>query len=265
MKNLFFYIKMSFPYRYLRMIIYYLFQKHKRDKIIEKRKLGIDNKYQYLRKYKNIHLGERCFIVATGPSLSQSQLNMIKNEKTIGVNALCMKFKEMDWHTTYFVISDLAAYTKLSPILNESNIEFFSAYKSNDVNENIVYLPTDIHNSYMVNYSKKEFVNDIELGCGNGNTVVLHAIQLAVYMGFKKIYLVGVDCNYKPNNGKLYFIDHNIRGREQQSAGNRMIADFESIKRYERYWGIKIYNASNGGMLETFPRCNLSDIIQGNK
>lgn len=261
MNNLIYDIRMSKPYRFLRMILYYVFQKKKRDAEICNIESGKDTKYSYLRKYKDIHKGQRCFIVATGPSLTREQLELIKNEVTIGVNALCMKFDEMNWKTDYFVISDLKAYKKLRPVLHERNMEFFCAHKSENDDESCIFIPTDIQNAYMINFNKKVFRKNIELGCGSGNTVVIHAIQIAAYMGFSEIYLLGVDCNY--SGKKMYFIDHGIRGREQFYAGRRMIADFESIKRYENEWGIKIFNASDGGMLEVFPRVNLEDIIKG--
>ena len=80
-------------------------------------------------------------------------------------------------------------------------------------------------------------------------------------MGFSEIYLMGVDCNYNLPDSKKYFVDHGIRGPEQKLGGLRMIKDFEVIKQYEDKWGIKIYNASRGGMLEVFPRVELDKVV----
>lgn len=262
MKQLLFDLRTSRPYKFCRMLFYYLFEYQKRNARVRARETGADTTCAYLRKYRDIHKGQRCFIVATGPSLTAEDLELIRNEYTIGVNALCMKFKEMNWKTSYFVISDSAAYTRLSPVLKECRMPFFSAYRAEAGDDGCIYVPTDIHNSYMVNYDKKEFRKNIELGIGNGNTVVIHAIQIAAYMGFEEIYLLGVDCNYDLTQKKLYFVDHGIRGAEQKSAGEKMIADFASLKRYEDQWGIRIYNAARGGMLEVFPRVKLEDVIK---
>ena len=61
------------------------------------RVIGIGNKrYKNIRKFKNIHAGERCFIVATGPSLTYEDLDKIKNEITFGVNSICLSYDKTD-------------------------------------------------------------------------------------------------------------------------------------------------------------------------
>lgn len=253
-------IKTSYPYRSIRLFIYYVFEfkkyKNKQQMILS----GKDDTYSYLRKYQNIHNGKRCFIIATGPSLTKTDLNALRNEYTFGVNALCLKFDDLGWKTNYFVLSDYNAFKKLSPILTNNRTRFFSTWDARD-NPYCDFVPTFIHNCYMLDYAKKEFTKEIESGIGDGNTVVLQAIQIAAYMGFKEIYLLGVDCNYDLKDGELYFVDHGIRIALQQGAGLRMIADFTIINRYAKKWGVEIYNATNGGMLEVFPRVNLQNIL----
>ena len=43
----------------------------------------------------------------------------------------------------------------------------------------------------------------------SGYTITYSLIQLAVYMGFKEIYLIGVDCNYSSNKNN-HFKDYGI-------------------------------------------------------
>ena len=56
-----------------------------------------------LRKYKDIHRGERCFIIGNGPSLKQLDLSLLKNEYTFGMNRIYMAFEEMGFSTSYYV------------------------------------------------------------------------------------------------------------------------------------------------------------------
>lgn len=56
--------------------------------------------------YKNLHKGERCFIVANGPSLTINDLNMIKNEYCFGCNGIYKIFENTDWRPTYWCVSD---------------------------------------------------------------------------------------------------------------------------------------------------------------
>ena len=259
--NILFEIKMSKPYRFLKSLYYYIFKYRRRNKEIFNNAEGLNSNYSHLRKYRDLHFGKRCFIVATGPSLTTEDLELIKNEYTIGVNALCKKFPEMGWKTTYFVISDAEAYNKLKPFLNEQNISFFGGHSDEIGDKNCIVIPKDIHNNYMWRNSKKVFWKNIEIAVGNGNTVVLNAIQIAAYMGFKEIYLLGTDCNYRLKSEKLYFVDHGIRSSVQYSAGIRMIEDYKAIKRFTDAWGIKVFNATRGGMLEVFERVDLSRVL----
>ena len=51
------------------------------EKMIRKRKQGFnDKKFVAIKKMQDIYNGTRCFIVATGPSLTMSDLELIKND-----------------------------------------------------------------------------------------------------------------------------------------------------------------------------------------
>ena len=170
-------IRTSRVYKKIRLVAYYLFQYKKRNRIREERRNDVRNEYDYLKKYQNIHKGEKCFIVATGPSLTQSDIELVKDKYTIGVNGLCLKFEEMNWKTSYFCISDEKAYNNLHHVLEEKGIKYFSPYKKFEKDANCIFTPSDHFNCYMVNYNKKEFTNNIVEGFGEGNTVVIMAIQ----------------------------------------------------------------------------------------
>lgn len=101
------------------------------------RVIGIGNKrYKNIRKFKNIHAGERCFIVATGPSLTYEDLDKIKNEITFGVNSICLSYDKTDFRPTYFGVVDYDVYQKLkdSTDLIRNNNVFVS--KKIDKSEN---------------------------------------------------------------------------------------------------------------------------------
>ena len=87
-------------------------------------------------------------------------------------------------------------------------------------------------------------------------------IQMAVYMGFKEIYLLGCDCNYEDDPKKRYFVSHGVLDPTYKEAKNRMCASYSVAKKYAEKHGIKIYNATRGGMLETFERVNLDQILR---
>ncbi|MCI0854684.1 MAG: hypothetical protein J4N91_09695, partial [Chloroflexi bacterium] len=53
--------------------------------------------------YRDRHRGERCFVIGNGPSLKQTDLSLLKEEFTFGMNRIYMIFAELGFSTTYFL------------------------------------------------------------------------------------------------------------------------------------------------------------------
>ena len=69
-------------------------------------KLAIDT--HSIKKFKNIHKGETCFIIGHGPSMRFSDLDRI-NElkvKSFACNKIFLGFNETKWKPDYFFVSD---------------------------------------------------------------------------------------------------------------------------------------------------------------
>jgi hypothetical protein len=81
-------------------------------------------------KLKNIHLGERCFILGTGPSLKAINLEKLKNEITFGVNFLARMKDYSRINCKYYCLYDEDFYGKYldyteSLINNNENTIYF--------------------------------------------------------------------------------------------------------------------------------------------
>ena len=90
-------------------------------------------------------------------------------------------------------------------------------------------------------------------------------MQLAAYMGFKEIYLLGVDFSYggqKKNEAYTHFYNE----KKITSIGfvNLVTLAYQSAKQYADEHGLKIYNATRGGKLEIFERINFDDLFKDN-
>jgi hypothetical protein len=226
------------------------------------RKNNHDKSFDYIKKIHNRHYGKRCFIIGTGPSLRTEDINKLKTEYTFGVNAVCLLFAELKWKTTYFVISDDKAYKRLNSELPKEDTKniFISSRKRETINADYTLIPKNVRNSFLTTNKYKKFSNDIHANCFDATTVVFNTMQIAVYMGFKEICLLGVDCTYD-NTNKQYSVDHGIRNPYYKSAGRQMIEDFKVAKRFTDQFGIKVYNATRGGMLEVFERVDLDEYL----
>ena len=62
----------------------------------------------YMAKIRNTHLGESCFIIGNGPSLTVEDLDTLhqKGIDTFAVNRIYQIFPKTDWRPTYFVSTD---------------------------------------------------------------------------------------------------------------------------------------------------------------
>ncbi|GAH32608.1 unnamed protein product, partial [marine sediment metagenome] len=57
---------------------------------------------------KDIHRGERCFVIATGPSLLKTDFSLIKDEILFGVNTFYRGFDEFGINKCdYYAVSDV--------------------------------------------------------------------------------------------------------------------------------------------------------------
>jgi hypothetical protein len=61
---------------------------------------------RYLKQFKNLHPGERCFIIGNGPSLTPEDLAKLKSEISFGSNKIYLAFDQTEWRPSYYVVED---------------------------------------------------------------------------------------------------------------------------------------------------------------
>lgn len=220
--------------------------------------------YNKMKEFKNKHLGERCFIIATGPSLTIEDIEKLENEITFSMNSIVLAFKDTQWRPTYYGIQDEYVYEKIKNEVDNSGLKniFFgdSILNKFELDKNSLIFPLNKlnHNIKHVKYGSK-FSNDSFSVVYDGYSITYSLLQIAVYMGFKEIYLLGTDCNYTKE--QKYFKDHGHFDPTFAQAGFRMSEAFKSAKQYTQKNNVKIFNATRGGMLEVFERVDLDEVI----
>lgn len=232
-----------------------------------------------LRRFKDIHAGERCFIIGNGPSLTIDDLETISNEFCFCANLAYKLFDKTSFRPTYYVAADKFFFpTYYNELIGYTGIEdyFFAKESARRVN-----LPANAHclnitgPFTVVKGSMKndDFSIDPSDHLAMSYTVTYYSIQLAVYMGFKTIYLLGVDHNYANSvdrNGVLHKGDENARSYANgmgvpAGAGWNYVDSttysYHVADLFARTHGVSILNATRGGKLEVFPRVNLDDLF----
>lgn len=139
----------------------------------------------------------------------------------------------------------------------EYNKKLAKPYINSDV---IILLKTTELNDMRPKWSM-----ELDKQIGAGHSVTFPMFQLAVYMGFEKIYFLGQDCSYMAtiengNNGNNHFYKGSNDVITQRDANNFVYA-FYSIKDFAEEKNIQVFNATRGGNLELFERVTLEDIL----
>jgi hypothetical protein len=150
--------------------------------------------------FKDVHKGQRAFIIGNGPSLKQTNLSKLKGEITFGMNRIYLMFPELGFQTTYLSVvndlvieqtaSDLAAL-EIPKFLCWRSRRFFSPGQF--ANSQSANLPTFLYTTY----DSPRFSPDVRGRVWEGATVTYVTMQLAFHMGFSEVYIIGVDHNYE--------------------------------------------------------------------
>ncbi len=230
-----------------------------------------NKKYRDLKLLKDKHKGERCFIVCTGPSLSVDDLERLKGEYTFGVNNVFRLFDKTSWRPTYYGVIEPLVFETLrdDPVFKGLENVFLpdlfeKKYKQLSVKQCYIF-PMDKFELYWSRLVKKpvRFSDDISLVVYDVSTVAYSLMQIAVYMGFEEIYLLGCDCNY--SGEKQHFAEYGVKANNAEITEKNLIVAFSAARKYADSHGIRIYNATRGGKLEVFERVNFDSLFDQNK
>ena len=224
------------------------------------------------KKLKNRHSG-RCFIVCTGPSLNLDDLELIKDEYSISMNSIVSVYDQTEWRPTYYMIQDTRAFKEVKTKLDKTTINLcnqrvYKTYKSDCKKAEFMYyyLKYGIHGSRLdKEFVTKAFNPHADYFIYDGYTVTYSAMQIAVYMGFQEIILLGCDGNLSSAKRK-HFVATSTEDKVDWSTWDlRMRNAYIIAKEYCDKNNIRIINASRGGNLDVFERKELELIVKGEK
>lgn len=234
-----------------------------------------------IAQYKNKYAGQRCFIVANGPSLRPEDLTLLqeRGEITFAMNRIYKLFNQTSWRPTFYVCEDeLIAggqQAEIHSILAEEKFIPIELKWWHDVNiEDACYFHLNYQEEKRYPYA---FSTDIAHQIDCRGTVTCSCMQLAAYMGFSEIYLLGVDHNYRVTidingntvtdlNQKDYFCegyDADIKDVVVHDMGNNTRAYMDAKAYCDTTNGkTTIFNATRGGKLEVFRRVPFDSLFE---
>jgi len=152
-------------------------------------KAGISRKK--IRRLQNKYKGERCFIVGNGPSLKKTDLSLLKKEYTFGLNRIYLMFEDLGFPTSFLVSTNELVLGQCYKDFNKIRTIKFIGWKGRN------RIKMDKETMFIRTLARQHFSKDVAKGVWEGATVTYVAMQIAYYLGFKKVILVGVDHSFK--------------------------------------------------------------------
>jgi hypothetical protein len=236
---------------------------------------------KYVRKNKrclNIHRGDRCFIIGTGPSinlLTDCEIEKLKSEQVIAVNSFFKIPRLNVIKPRYYALLDdvfwretwVFGYKEIIDIYKNENFEFITDYRSKELLDNLSFS----HKSIFL-YSKKfpasSISCDISKNMDVGINVISTCIQSAMYMGYKEIYLLGCDYNSFATHVDEHSYDDSDELYEIKDRLGMLLSFFSQATRIHylirdlaKKKDIKIINLTPGSLLDSYTKKHISDIL----
>ncbi len=230
-----------------------------------------------LTNFKNKYQG-RCFIVANGASLNKTPLDLLEDEATFGMNMVSLIFDRTIWRPDFMVVTTTAlGDDRYGPIIREGIMDSDWAFVWDEfqgdlrleLEDNIVFIPV-IHTDHIdhLDANNEFWPKVLGRGISKFATSTFSTLQIAVYMGFNPIYLVGVDMEWKTfegsNDVNHFHPAYNSVSRTEEQYSETSMAQqraYEIAKVATDKARVEVFNATVGGKLEVFPRVEFEGLF----
>lgn len=227
---------------------------------------------------------KRCFILATGPSIKEQNLDGLENESCISVSnffvhPLFHKIKPhyhvfAGWHPPITPEQMGEWWADATSHFKETSLNVFIHARNKNIKERFSVFSQQPVYYYL---DGGDFPIDFTKAIPPVQTVVHIAIYLAMYLGFKEIYLLGCDHSWLLHYGTsqhFYKEEEHSFTRNNYSEWSEVKDIGYEFKTYADLWNIyrkirfeaqkencKIFNATPQSILDVFPRVNFSEVI----
>lgn len=247
--------------------------------------------------------GNRCFIMGNGPSLNDTPLELLGGEHVWGVNKCHLLYERIAWRPSFFTSVDRRVAPSILPEIRR---------QVDKLPDTLFFLP-----EFLLEHGCWEprdnlyFFHEIGQKPERGpdgyfsevchayvrvpNTVIITCLQLAVYLGFNPIYLIGCDTRFvmppgfsqgegevfDPGTGKTvggynlvmkaredinHFDPRYFRPGDPWTAPNieGQMHAYALVKEKCDALGVSVVNATVGGDLDVFPRIEFHNLFPPN-
>jgi hypothetical protein len=180
---------------------------------------------------------------------------VLKHVDSLSVNGYARLVAEKKWpETDLYMVQDLEVFRRLKGDIE--NLKTSKVFLSHLIrilfknNMNFSRKPS-IFRHHLLNHAYVESYENLNVRVSaipqcivyDGYTVIFSAIQMAVALGYSRVYLLGVDANYSNNVNQRNIIDIGKRDHTFASAGERISFGIRAL--VAAYPDLSIYNSSS--------------------
>ena len=195
-----------------------------------------------IAQFKGLHNGKRLFILASGPSLGQLDLNPLSRRMVMGLNRSFMIYPNSYYHCTM-------------------DHRLFEEYpKEMKAVRQLFTLEGRPYGTLLNLLGAEGFSWDLEKGIYSGYTVSYFALQVAVYMGFKEIFYLGLDLKHQDGNTHFFGYDYHSSDHETTEF-LKMSRMLNYAKEILAPTDIKVFNCSPVSTLKCFEHVTFDDAL----
>jgi hypothetical protein len=233
---------------------------------------------------RNVHQNQRCFVLATGPSIKEQNLAGLEKEVCIAVSNFYL-------HPDFKIIQP--AYYCLVPWHPphdpQNCVQLVDQVLAQSDTSRIYLGLSDFERTqdlYQQNASRLLYLNlcqsadtmvgkriDLTTHLIAPQSVTIMALQVAIYMGFKEIYLLGVDHNAILNTSGQHANTHFYAEskallktdigyfKDELASYLTLWRQYECLNDIAQAQGTQIFNATPGSLLDVFERKSLETVL----
>ncbi|MFH1235598.1 MAG: 6-hydroxymethylpterin diphosphokinase MptE-like protein [Parcubacteria group bacterium] len=148
-----------------------------------------------LNCYRDCHRGQRCFVMANGPSLGRMDMGALGGEYTVSMNRAYLLYEQWGFTPSYYVcinelvLEQFATDVARLPMPRFLNFNRRQLFPISGEDYGLMYLRLGLK-------LRDLFCGDVTDAISSGGTVTFACLQLAYFMGFEEVILIGMDHNF---------------------------------------------------------------------
>lgn len=234
--------------------------------------IRIDKRKMIKKNHELKKRNDTCYIICNGPSLNKTDIMKIQDADTITVNFFYKGDKYKEFESDFHIAIDDAFYS-------DDNLIYLNEILKTKKTTKLVIKQRALHlfegnkrvyGTYakQIQYGDKVCFNLLKNMTAPINVSIM-AVQLALSLEYKKIYLLGVDFSeFVLKNGKTeHFYSEDDHEDEVLRKGDELrwfsiaYAHHYALYAYAKKHGVEIYNATPDTYLDAYPYANYDEII----